>query len=69
MASNVDSNIIEIVTIGTAHGDRQRNTPGVDYKVPLRAQFAMVGWVRAGFLAPRGLATLAPSTLARPQSI
>lgn len=46
--------------------------PGVralDDEVSLRPELATVHWVGAGFLAPRGLATRAASTLARPQSI
>jgi hypothetical protein len=58
-----------IMAIGARHRDRQRHTLRVYDEVPLAAEFAPVRRIRAGFLAPRGLATLAPSMLARPQSI
>lgn len=58
-----------IVSVGARDRDGQRNASRVYDDVPLRPELAPVGWVRAGFLAPRGLGTLAPSILARSQSI
>jgi hypothetical protein len=58
-----------IVPVGTRDRDGQWNALRVYDDVPLRSELAPVGWVRAGFLAPRGLDTLAPSMLARSQSI
>ncbi len=52
-------------------GDRngQRNASPIYDDVPFRPELAPVRWVGAGFRAPRGLETLAPSILARSQSI
>jgi hypothetical protein len=58
-----------IVPVGTRDCDGQRNASRVYDDVPLRPELAPVGWVGTGFLAPRGLETLAPSRLARSQSI
>ncbi|MDR8737388.1 hypothetical protein FEP94_04140 [Burkholderia pseudomultivorans] len=58
-----------IMPVGAGDRDRQGNAPGVYDEVSLRPELATVRWVGAGFLAPRGLATLSASTLARPQSI
>lgn len=48
--------------------DCQRNASCINDDVPFAAQFSTIGWVWASFLPPRGLATLAPSILARLQS-
>lgn len=58
-----------VVTIGAGDTQGQRHTAPVYDDVSLAAQLAPVGGVGAGFLAARGLATLAPSILARLQSI
>ncbi len=58
-----------IMSVRTRHHQRQRHPATVNDQMPLATRFAAVGWVRARFLAPRGLATLAPSILARLQSI
>lgn len=58
-----------ILPVRAGHRDRQWNTLGVYDKVSLAAELAPVRWVRAGFLAPGELDTLAPSVLARLQSI
>jgi hypothetical protein len=58
-----------IMPVSTRHAQGQRNAPGIYDEVPLAAELAPVRWVRAGFLAPRGLGTLAPSMLAHSQSI
>jgi hypothetical protein len=55
--------------IGTGHGQGQVHTTPVHDHMPLAALFAAIGRVRARLLAPRGLGTLAPSILARVQSI
>lgn len=49
--------------------DHQRNASSIYDDVPLGAELASVRWVRACFLAPRGLGTEEPSMLARLQSI
>lgn len=58
-----------VVPIGTRHRKDQRNTSGIHDQMALAPALAAVRRVRACFLAPRGLATVAPSTLARLQSI
>ncbi|NKA56278.1 hypothetical protein GO295_05102 [Ralstonia solanacearum] len=58
-----------IVPVRAGHRDGQWNTLGVYDKVSFAAELASISRVRAGFLAPRGLDTLAPSMLARLQSI
>lgn len=58
-----------VMAIGAGKGQRQRDAASVDDDVPFAAQFSPVGGIGAGLLAPRGLATLAPSILARFQSI
>ncbi len=58
-----------VVAVGTRDRDGQRNAARVYDDVPLRPEFAPVRRVGAGFLAPRGLETLAASRLARSQSI
>ncbi len=58
-----------IVPVRAGYRDGQRNTLGIYDEVSFAAELASVSGVRAGFLAPRGLDTLAPSMLARRQSI
>nr|EUJ13076.1 hypothetical protein RSP673_17655 [Ralstonia solanacearum P673] len=58
-----------IMSIGSRYGDCQGNASRVDYEVPFAAELASVRRVRPGLFAPRGLGTLAPSMLARLQSI
>ena len=58
-----------IVPIGAGNTQRQWQTSAIYDDVPLAAAFASIGGVGTGLLAPRGLATLAPSMLARLQSI
>jgi len=58
-----------VVPIGTRHEQRQGDTAPVYDEMALAAELAAVRGVRAGLLAPRGLATAAPSMLARVQSI
>ncbi len=58
-----------IVAVGSRDRDGQRNAACIYDDVSLRSELAAVGRVGAGFLAPRGLETLAPSRLARSQSI
>lgn len=58
-----------IVSIGTRDRDGQRNAACIYDDVSFRSELAAIGRVGPGFLAPRGLETLAPSRLARSQSI
>lgn len=58
-----------VVAVGTRDRDGQRNTACIYDDVPFRPELAPVCRVRAGFLPPRGLETLAASRLARSQSI
>ncbi len=58
-----------IMPVGTRDCDRQGNASGIYDQMPFAPEFAPVRRVGAGFLAPRGLATLAASRLARSQSI
>lgn len=58
-----------VVPVGARDRDGQRNASCVYDDVPFRPELAPVCRVGAGFLAPRGLGTLAPSILARSQSI
>lgn len=58
-----------IVPIGSRNRDSQRDAACIYDDVSLRSELASVRRVGAGFLAPRGLETLAPSRLARSQSI
>ena len=57
-----------IVPIGTGDAEHQRDALAVRDDVALAAKLAPVRWVGAGVLAPRGLATLAPSMQARLKS-
>ncbi len=58
-----------IVSIGSRDRDGQRNAACIYNDVSFRSELAAIGRVGPGFLAPRGLETLAPSRLARSQSI
>ena len=58
-----------VVPVSSAYQDCQGNTTCISQNVALAAELAPVGRVRACVLAPRGLETLAPSILARLQSI
>ncbi len=59
-----------VVTIGDGYHRRQRHAASVYDEMSLAAKLAAIRWVRSGLLAPpRGLATVAPSMLARLQSI
>ncbi|CAH0443235.1 hypothetical protein LMG9673_03960 [Ralstonia pseudosolanacearum] len=58
-----------VVTIGAGDYQRQRHAAPVYDEMALAAELAAIRWVRPRLLAPRGLAAVAPSTLARLQSI
>ena len=58
-----------IVSISPRHGKRQRQASPIYDEMTFTAEFAAIRGVRAGLLAPRGLATEVPSMLARLQSI
>ncbi len=58
-----------IVPVGSRDRDSQRDATRSYDDVSFRSELAAVGRVEAGLLAPRGLETLAPSRLARSQSI
>jgi len=60
---------LAVVDIGRRYRHRQRNALSVDHKMALRARFSAIRWIRAGFVAPPGAATLAASIAARDQSI
>ncbi len=58
-----------VVTIGTGDHQRQRHAAPIYDEMALATELAAICWIRPRLLAPRGLATVAPSTLARLQSI
>lgn len=58
-----------IMPVGPRDCDGQRHTARIYDEVSFRSELASVRRVGASFRAPRGLETLAPSMLARPQSI
>ena len=58
-----------VVAVSTCHRQGQRDALGIYDEMALAAEFASVCRVRARLLAPRGLATLALSMLARLQSM
>ncbi len=58
-----------VVPVGACDRDSQRNAARVYDDVPFRAELSPICRIGAGFLAPRGLDTLASSRLARSQSI
>ncbi|ACR29016.1 Hypothetical protein bglu_1g19000 [Burkholderia glumae BGR1] len=58
-----------IVPVGSRNRDSQRDAACIYDDVSFRSELASVRRVGAGFLPPRGLETLAPSRLARSQSI
>lgn len=58
-----------IMPVGTRDRDGQRHAARIYNEVSFRSELAPVRRVGGGFRAPRGLETLAPSMLARSQSI
>jgi hypothetical protein len=60
---------LRIVNVCPRMSARQRDTTAVDHKVALRARFAPVRRVGAGFLSPPGAGTVPESSEARDQSI
>ncbi len=58
-----------IVPVGARDRDSQRDAACVYFDVPFRSELSSICRVGAGLLAPWGLETLAPSRLARSQSI
>jgi len=60
---------LAVVDIGGRQRHGQRNAFPVDHNMALGARFAAIRWIRAGFVAPPGAATVAPSIAARDQSI
>ncbi len=58
-----------VVSVGARDRDGQWDAASVYDDVPFRSELSSIRRVGAGFLAPRGLETLAPSRLARSQSI
>nr|SPD48955.1 conserved protein of unknown function [Cupriavidus taiwanensis] len=58
-----------VVPISARYGQRQGNAAPIYDEMAFAAEFSAIRGVRAGLLAPRGLATAAPSMLARLQSI
>ncbi len=59
----------DVADIRASQDRGERRAVGVGDDVSLRSKLAAVGRVGAGFLAPGGLETLAPSRLARSRSI
>ena len=55
--------------VGSSNTQRQGQATAIYDDVPFATELAAVGGIGASLLAPRGLATLAPSMLARLQSI
>ncbi len=60
---------LAVVDVGRRDCHGQRDAVAVDHNMALRARFAAIRWIRAGFVAPPGAATLAASIAARDQSI
>jgi len=58
-----------VMPVGATQEADERDAPSVDNKMALRARFALIRWVRAGFSAPLFAGTLAESSEARVQSI
>ena len=58
-----------VMHIGCRQGYRQWDPFPLDHKMALRARFAAIRWIRPGFFAPPGAATVAESIAARDQSI
>jgi len=58
-----------LVDIGRRQEDRQRRALSIDHKMPLRALFAAIRWILAGFFAPPGAATVEASMETRLQSM
>ncbi len=57
-----------VVDVGRAQARRERDAFGVDHKMALRARFASIRRIRAGFFAPPTAGTVKESTEARDQS-
>ncbi len=57
-----------VVDVGRAQRVRERDAFGVDHKMALRARFASIRRIRAGFFAPPTAGTVKESTEARDQS-
>lgn len=57
-----------VVDVGRAQARRERDAPGFDHKMALRARFASIRRIRAGFFAPPTAGTLKESTEALDQS-
>jgi hypothetical protein len=60
---------LRIVNVCSRMSDSQRDTLAVDHNVALRARFAPVRRIGAGFLSPPGAGTVPESSEARDQSI
>jgi hypothetical protein len=60
---------LAVIDVGRRDRHCQGDALAVDHKMALRARFASIRWIRAGFVAPPGAATLAASIAARDQSI
>jgi len=58
-----------VVDIGGRQGYGEWDSVSVGHDMALRARFAAIRWIRAGFGAPPGAGTLAESSDARDQSI
>jgi hypothetical protein len=58
-----------VVDVGCRLGHREGDSSAVDHNMALRARFAAIRRIRAGFSAPPGAGTLAESSEARDQSI
>lgn len=58
-----------IMPVGTSDRDCQGNAPGIYNQVSLASELATIRWIWLGFLAHRGLGTLAVSKFGRLQSI
>ena len=58
-----------VVDVGRREPRRERDALALDHNMALRARFAAIRRIRAGFGAPPGAATLAESREARDQSI
>ena len=60
---------LDVVDVGRAHRDGERDATSFDHKMALRARFAPIRRILPGFSAPPTAATLAESSAARDQSI
>jgi hypothetical protein len=59
---------VRVVDVGGTQARRERDTLGFDHKMALRARFASIRRIRAGFFAPPTAGTVNESTEARDQS-